>query len=113
MAVLVGVRIRTGTYPDPTRLKGIARYRAWGDLWDAGIFVGCVVAWMVVFVRPQVAALLKRPEVAQDWRFLIIPVTAAFAIGFFVPTWYRANLLRMTKVRAEAQPAPGPAPATP
>jgi len=113
MAALVAWRIRTGTYPDPTRLKGIARYRAWGNLWDAGIFVGCVVAWMVVFVRPQVAKLLNRPEVAQDWRFLIIPVMAALAMGFFVPTWYRANLLRMTKAKEEIRPAPGAAPATP
>jgi hypothetical protein len=113
MAALVAWRIRTGTYPDPSRLKGIGRVRMWGDFWDAGIFGASVVLWMVVFVRPQVAKLWKRPEVATDWTILVIPAALALAMGFFVPTWYRANLLRMTKAREEGEPAPGPAPAIP
>jgi hypothetical protein len=107
LAFLVAWRIRTGTYPDPTRLKGLSRYQEWGNLADAGIFVGCVVALMVLFIRPQLAALWGKPAVAENWRLVLIPALVAFAMGFFVPTWYRANLLRMAKATEEAQPAPG------
>lgn len=72
-----------------------------------------VVALMVLFVRPKVAELWSDPAVLHDWRLVTIPATVAFAIGFFVPTWYRANLLRMRMARADAQPASAGRIATP
>jgi hypothetical protein len=111
-AVLIAWRIRTGTYPDPIKLKGVARYREWGNVWDALIFAGCAVALMVLFVRPQLAVLWERPEVASNWRILIMPGIVAFALGFFVPTWYRAHMMKK-KVSEDLQPAPDAAPVTP
>jgi hypothetical protein len=113
LAFLVAWRIRTGAYPDPTRLKGLARYQEWGNLWDAGIFVGCVGSLMVLFVRPRLAELWGNPAVKENWGLVLIPVLVAFAMGFFVPTWHRANLLRMAKATVEVQPVLGEATVTP
>ena len=91
IAMLIAWRIRVATYPDITTLEGLERYKEWGNLRDAAIFVGCVVALMVLFVMPQVAQLSGDPSMAFGWRPILISAMLAFAVGFLIPTWHRAN----------------------
>lgn len=94
IASLLSVFIRIGKYPDVSRLTGIYRYRQWGSLTDALIFAGCTAALMIVYIIPTLMELRGDDE----WlRRLLIPTAATFVIGFFVPTWYRANTLRAEK----------------
>jgi len=94
-AVLIAWRIRTGSYPDTDCLKGFRRYCEWGCLLDAGIFLVCTVGVMVIFVMPRVSVLWQKPDAATDWMLLIRPALVSSALGFLVPTWYRANALRL------------------
>lgn len=91
MAALIAWRIRTGTYPDITRLKGTARYKQWGYLRDAAIFVSCVVALMVLFIQPEIAKLRNDPSYARDWKPLMVAAMVAFT-----------NALRSEKRREDA-----------
>jgi hypothetical protein len=100
VAVLVSVSIRTGTYPDVSTLSGVYRYRQWGNLKDGLIFAGCTAFLMMTLIVPQLMELREGRFVIYDntwWRLVSIPTAATFLIGFFVPTWFRANKLRMEK----------------
>jgi len=92
IAMLIAWRIRVGTYPDITTLEGLERYKEWGNLRDAAIFTGCVVALMVLFVMPHVAQLRgKDLNMAFAWRPILISAMLAFVLGFLIPTWHRAT----------------------
>jgi hypothetical protein len=98
VAAMISVWIRIGKYPDASRLNGIYRYRQWGSLTDGMIFAVCTAALMIVYIIPRLMEL--RPEVFtdDDWlRLLLVPTAATFVIGFFVPTWHRANRFRAHK----------------
>jgi hypothetical protein len=113
IAALIAWRMRVGTYPDPASLRGLARIRQWGSAMDAARFGGASLALMVLYIRPEVAELRHALELADDWMLLLLPAMTGTAIGFFVPTWYRAHA---AACKAMATPlrtaAPSSAPAT-
>lgn len=96
VAILIAWRMQAGTYPNHAQLQGMARYRLWGSLTDAGIFgVGvALLMWLLVLPMLQV-----EPGAAGYWRRLLLPVLTAIAVGFIVPTWYRAQTRRKTTDR--------------
>ncbi len=96
-AVLIAWRMRSGTYPDISKVKGYARYQEWGSLRDAAIFLGFTVALMELLIRPSLVRLQPERFLKRGWYLDIIPGIILFLIGFFVPTWYRANALRIEK----------------
>ena len=98
MAVLVAWRMHTGSYPETSQMKGIARYRVWGDLQDAAIFMVCTALVMVLVVEPQLLGTHSLAE-WKSVRQFVMPSVLSFALGFFVPTWYRANAKRMRTER--------------
>jgi len=91
IAILIAWRMRIGTYPDTTGLKGIARYREWGSLRDGAIFAGCVAPLMVLLFWSKVAEAAPNDILARPWGLMILPTVVTLVIGFFVPTWYRAR----------------------
>ena len=99
VAVLIAWRMQAGTYPDNTQLQGITRYRLWGSLRDAAIFGVSVAALMLLVVLPMLQA---SPDAAGYWRRLLSPVLVATAVGFIVPTWYRAHTRRKTSDRRKS-----------
>lgn len=115
VAALIAVRIRGGRYPEVSTLKGLARYREWGSFVDAAVFAGSTAALIIFFVQPELARLAPERFADVGWRLAIVPAMTTFAIGFFVPTWYRANALRQSgehaastqraMAEANAQPA--------
>jgi hypothetical protein len=102
-AILIASRIRTGSYPDTTGLRGFQRYCAWGCFLDAGIFLICTIGVMVTFVMPRLSGLRPDAAGAAQWELLIRPALVSFALGFFVPTWYRAKSLRMKEAASAKQ----------
>jgi hypothetical protein len=94
LAALIAWRTHTGAYPDVRELRGVACYREWGSLRDGLLFVAGAVGLMLGFVQRQ-------PAAPKDVLSVLIVAGLALAIGFFVPTWYRAH-----RRRADAQPAP-------
>jgi hypothetical protein len=113
VAALISIRIRSGTYPDVSTLNGISRYQQWGSLTDGLILAGSTALLMMAIIIPRLIDLTEgRFELYDEtWRRLVlIPTTATFVIGFFVPTWYRANTLRMATEGdevADGQSTPG------
>ena len=99
VAVLIAWRMQAGAYPDNTQLHGIARYRLWGSLGDAALFGTATAALMWLVVLPMLQAT---PETAGYWRRLLLPVLTATAVGFIVPTWYRAQTRRKTSDRRKS-----------
>jgi len=91
LAALIAWRMRTQAYPDPRATRGLARITLWGNVTDAGLFLGCTLALVGFYIRPKVAELLQTPARADDWMLLLLPSAIAAVLGFFVPTWYRAN----------------------
>jgi hypothetical protein len=91
VAALIAWRMQTGVYPDGTQLTGFARFRTWGNLWDAAIFVGCTVALMILVVLRLLPPTTGTAEYLQR---ILLPAMSAFAVGFFIPTWYRAQVGR-------------------
>ena len=100
-AALIACRIKTGEYPDCSTLKGMRRYQAWGSLHDAVVFVLPVVLVTYLIVLPMFANNVKE-QVDYALHLGTVALVAA-AVGFFVPTWYRANLHRKT-AEAECEP---------
>lgn len=92
IAVLIAWRMGVGSYPDTRQLKGIARYRVWGDLRDVAIFFVCIAAFMVFVVGP----LLHFTDYVKPTALVLVP---SCAVGFFVPTWYRAHARRRRQER--------------
>lgn len=103
-AILIASRIRTGSYPDTACLRGFQRYRAWGCLLDAGIFLICTTGVMIFFVMPKVAVLWGNPAAATEWTLLARPGLISSTLGFFVPTWYRARSLSRKQTAPPSQP---------
>lgn len=103
VAFLIAVRMRSGAYPDISKLKGYARYQEWGNLWDAAVFSGCTILLMALYIKPRLVELRPERFLDNDWHLVIIPAIMTFVIGFFVPTWYRANKLRMEKEDGESR----------
>jgi hypothetical protein len=103
LAALIAGRMRASAYPDPLRLQGLGRIRQWGSVVDAGLFLSVTLVLVGVYIRPTVAHLSGVAARADDWSLLLLPAVIAAAIGFFVPTWYRAHAWR------QAAPAPLPA----
>jgi hypothetical protein len=99
IAALIAWRMQTGAYPDDTQLKGLARFRVWGNLQDAAIFAGCTAALMIFGV---LRLLHLQPG---DDRYLLrvfLPTVTAFAVGFFIPTWYRAQIGRKDRRKPDS-----------
>jgi len=111
-AILIASRIRTGSYPETSGLRGFRRYRAWGCFLDAGIFLICATGVMILFVMPRLAGLWENPQAATDWTLLIRPGLIASTLGFFVPTWYRAKSLSRKQAAPSSQPPIVDVPAT-
>lgn len=103
----VALRIRSGAYPDPTSLTGVRRYREWGSARDAGLFLGCAAALMLLFIQPRLAQLWTDPARAPTLTVTVIPSIVAAVIGFFVPTWYRANAARLPGAHPGKAGTPG------
>ncbi len=99
VAVLIAWRMQAGAYPDNTQLHGMARYRLWGSLGDAALFGAATAALMWWVVLPMLQA---SPETEGYWRRLLLPVLTAVAVGFIVPTWYRAQTRRKTSDRRKS-----------
>ena len=104
-AVLIASRIRTGSYPDTAGLRGFRRYCEWGCLLDAGIFLTCTIAVMVLVVIPRLSELWPNQAAPTEWTLLLRPALVSSVLGFFVPTWYRANSLRMKQAASAKHPA--------
>jgi hypothetical protein len=104
-AVLIACRIRTGSYPDTTGLKGFRRYREWGCFVDAGVFLACTIAVMIIFVMPRLETVWIDRAENISWKLLIRPSLVSFSLGFLVPTWYRANAKRKRKTVSTPQNA--------
>ena len=106
IAILVAVGMRTGSYPSATAGDWIARSRQWGSLQDAAIFGICAAALRAAFMAPEVMAI----EGSLDWittlRRFAVPTVMVAVIGFFVPTWYRASILRIKEREGTAQVPP-------
>lgn len=99
IALLVAWRMQVGTYPEQTELMGIARYRLWGSLRDAGIFGVAVAALMLLLVLPA----LKVPAGIENYLpQLVFPVSVAMGMGLIVPTWYRAQTRRKKRDRRQS-----------
>jgi hypothetical protein len=101
LTALLAVLMLVGEYPAQTNLKGYARCRKWGNIRDAMVIAGCVLGLMALYVIPELHRLApdRFPE-SVFWRSLataLRPVISAFFIGFFVPTWFRGNALRIRK----------------
>jgi hypothetical protein len=92
LSMLIAWRMRTGTYPDISRLKGLTRYQEWGNLCDAAIFGGCTTVLMVLYIVPQVKKLWPESTGKEPWIALLLATIVALIMGFIIPTWYRANL---------------------
>ncbi len=106
VAILVAVRMRAGSYPSVTEGDGIARYRQWGSLQDAAIFGICAAALRVAFMWPEVMAIDGSLEWSSTLRRFAVPTVMVTVIGFFVPTWYRASVLRIKEREGTAQVPP-------
>jgi len=100
-ALLLAWRIQVGSYPDSTKLHGLARYQLWGNWVDAAIFSVGTVMLMSFVVLP-----LLNVTVTTDgyFRRLFLPTIASFIIGFVVPTWYRAQMRRKINDRRGSSP---------
>jgi hypothetical protein len=106
IAALTAWRMTAGTYPETAHLKGLARVRAWGSVQDATISIAASVALVTLYVRPKLAELSGNPAGAGDWTPLIISAAIAGSVGFFVPTWYKANARRTKTSETRAEPVP-------
>ncbi len=104
ISVLIALRMRTGTYPDRTKPEGQG-WRAWGNVRD-GLYLATAGAAVVLFFFLQ-AALAPAPDIPlpKTWGKVIIPPIVAFAVGFIIPTWYRAKLKKLKDGR-DAPSAP-------
>ena len=99
VAVLIAWRMQVRTYPEASQLKGIARYRLWGSLGDATIFGLAAAVLMIVVVLPLLNLELGA---AGYFRHLLMPVVVSMALGFIVPTWYRAETRRKVQDRRQS-----------
>jgi hypothetical protein len=98
IAGLIAWRISVGTYPVVGQPKGFARLQRWGNLRDVGIFFVCTVAFMAFIVVP----LLHGANYLKPIALVLAP---SCAVGFFVPTWYRAHARRRRHERRSSGPA--------
>lgn len=96
---------RPRTYPDVALLTGACRYRSFGSLRDAAIVAGAMTAALALVVVPMLGRIRGKPFPA-DWLNYGTSMLIGAVLGFFVPTWYRANLAR---VEVESAPASPPA----
>lgn len=99
VTVLIAWRMQRGEYPEISELHGIARYRLWGNFADAVIFMVGSSLLMVILVLP----LLHAHVGGNGYIFLFsLPVIASSAVGFFIPTWYRAQVRRLGRDRRKS-----------
>ncbi len=92
IASLIACMTRRRFYPNVATLRGFRRYRAWGSIRDGLVLsTGLMIAMKIVL--NAVARL--RPGFDGGWRPYTVAAVLGGTIGFFVPTWYRANLARI------------------
>jgi hypothetical protein len=99
LAILLAALMLFGEYPDGKKLKGLARYRRWGNLRDGLVLSLGVFGFMAFYVIPELNRLTpdQFPE-KYFWlapSLILRPVATSFLIGLVIPTWYRGNTLRI------------------
>ena len=101
VSLLLAVRLNLGQYPEVKKLVGWRRYRQWGNLTDAivcsvGIaLVAAIVALpLLESLHPEKFKIVYLPGSPNEWFFWRVTLRMAFigaALGFVVPSWYRAH----------------------
>ncbi len=83
--------MRVGTYPSVDKLRNLRWYQIHGNLRDAIIFTGTIaVLVFALFGKSAFDAWGGDRFVLMASR-LVLPLPFAFVIGYFIPTWYRAQ----------------------
>lgn len=91
ISTLIAWRMRVGTYPAAVLISGFRRYRVWGSIGDSAIFLIVMLALLVFAVKPMLRDLGRDFEGIQFVMLMLRIGLVASIIGFFVPTWYRAQ----------------------
>jgi hypothetical protein len=99
LTIVLAALMLIGEYPDPKKLKGLARYQRWGNLRDALVLSLAAFGIMAFYVIPELNRLTadQFPE-KYFWlapSLTLRPVATSFLIGLVIPTWYRGNTLRI------------------
>jgi len=104
-AMLLAVCLCVGKYPDVRQLQGWRRYRQWGSFRDAVLCAFCMFLITFFVAMPLLESL--RPLIAGSDMKLSVAIRmtlVAFILGFIVPTWYRSQKSRGTKVNRRHHP---------
>ncbi len=99
IAFLLALRLGVGVYPDIQHMRGIYRYRKWGNIKDA-VICGAGMLIITAFIVVPLLDDLGRSFVGTKYIDILSRITlVSLVLGFIVPTWYRAQHVPVKKNR--------------